>query len=102
MIDAELFSSVARQLMTGDSIQAGGRTIPVRRTSSQCLRTVAFTIGGRQYAAIEQNATKPSKWGELARAGHQVVQFKDAKANRFIAVAVDGEVREYGRRTPTE
>jgi hypothetical protein len=29
---------------------------------------------------------------ELARVGHQVVQFKDAKSNRFVAVvvAVDG------------
>ena len=30
-------------------------------------------MGGRQYAAIEQNPEKPSRWGGLARSGHQVV-----------------------------
>jgi hypothetical protein len=32
----------------------------------------------------------------LARSGHQVVQFKDAESNRFVAVVVDGEVTFYG------
>jgi hypothetical protein len=27
---------------------------------------------------------------------HQVVQFKDVETNKFVAVAVDGEVKEYG------
>ncbi len=57
---------------------------------------VAFTIGDRQYAAIEQNPEKPGRWGQLARSGHQVVQFKDVQSNRFVAVAVDGQVKEYG------
>jgi hypothetical protein len=54
-------------------------------------------MDGREYEAIEQNATKPSRWGELAREGHQVVQFQDCATNRFVAVAVDGDVTEYGR-----
>jgi hypothetical protein len=52
--------------------------------------------------AIEQNATRPSHWGKLARQGHQVVQFKDLETNRFVAVAVDDDVIEYekmARRT---
>ncbi len=59
-------------------------------------RTVAFTREGRLYAAIEQNLDKPSQWGRLARSGHLVVQFKDVQTNRFVAVAVDGEAKEYG------
>ena len=51
---------------------------------------------GREYAAIEQNLDKPSEWGRLARSGHQVVQIKDVQSNRFVAVAVDGEAKEYG------
>ncbi len=35
---------------------------------------------GRQYTAIEQNPEKPSRWGELARGGHQFFQFKDVKS----------------------
>ena len=49
-------------------------------------------MDGREYQAIEQNAEKPSRWGELARKGHQVVQFKHAATNRFLA-AVDGKSR---------
>jgi len=55
---------------------------------------VTFALGGRQYVGIEQNPDKPSRWGQLARCGHQVVQFKDVQANRFLAVAVDGEARQ--------
>jgi hypothetical protein len=51
---------------------------------------------GRQYAAIEQNPEKPSRWGQLGRGSYQVVQFKDIQTNRFVAVAVDGEAKEYG------
>jgi len=50
----------------------------------------------RQYAAIGHNPAKPSRWGQLTRGGHQVVQFKDVKTNRFVAGAVDGQVNEYG------
>jgi hypothetical protein len=96
MLDTSLLSSIARQLMTADEVEIEGKRLPVRRTSKQGLRTVTFTMGGPQYAAIEQNPDKPSRWGQLARSGHQVVQFKDTESNRFVAVAVDGEAKEYG------
>ena len=96
MLDAEVLKSVASQLMTGTSVDVGGKSIPVRRTSRQHLKTAAFSIEGHQYQAIEQNPEKPSRWGQLARSGHQVVQFKDAESNRFVAVVVDGEVTFYG------
>ena len=96
MVDKKLLSSVATQLLTRDEVDVEGQRLRVRRTSSQHLRMVTFTMEGREFAAIEQNPTKPSRWGQLARGGHQVVQFKDVQANRFVAVAVDGEVQEYG------
>jgi hypothetical protein len=73
-----------------------GRSLPVGRTSRKYLRMLNFIMNGRQYMAIEQNAAKPSYWGELARRGHEVVQFKDVETDRFVAVAVDGVVKEYG------
>ena len=79
-----------------DEIEMEGKRLPVRRTSRQGLRCVNFTLGEREYAAIEQNPENPSRWGELARSGHQVVQFRDVQTNRFVAVAVDGEAMEYG------
>jgi hypothetical protein len=78
-----------------DEVEVERRRLPVRRTSRQGLRTVTFTIGVRQHAAIEQNPEKPSRWGGLARSGHQVVQFKDVQTNRFVAVAVGDEAKEY-------
>ena len=96
MIDEHLLKSVASRLMTGTSVDVDGNPTPVRRTSRQHLKTVAFSFEGHQYEAIEQNPEKPSRWGQLARRGHQVVQFKDAERNKFVAVVVDGEVTFYG------
>ena len=96
MLDTSLLSSAAKQLLSGDEVEVEGKRLPVRRTSKQGLRTVTFTVDGRQFAAIEQNPEKPSRWGELARSGRQVVQFKDVESNRFVAVVVDGEVIDYG------
>lgn len=59
-------------------------------------------MNGREYQAIQQNPEKPSRWGRLVRTGHQVVQFRDIQTNKFVAVALDGKVIEYGtmRRRP--
>jgi len=96
MLDAELLKSIAAQLMTSTSVSVDGKSATVRRTSQQRLRTAAFNVGGHEYQAIEQNPEKPSRWGQLARSGHQVVQIKDAVSNKFIAVVADGEVTFYG------
>jgi hypothetical protein len=96
MLDAELLKSIASQLMTKTSVSVEGQSVPVRGTSRQHLKTAAFNVGGHEYQAIEQNPEKPSRWGQLARSGHQVVQFKNAETNKFVAVAIDGEVTFYG------
>jgi len=96
MLDEELLKSIAAQLMINTSVNVEGKSIPVRRTSRQRLKTIAFRAGGHEYQAIEQNAEKPSRWGQLARDGHRVVQFKHAEQNKFVAVVVDGEVTFYG------
>jgi hypothetical protein len=96
MLDTALLSSIATQMMAGNSVDVNGDRVQVRRTSSQRLRMLSFKLDGREYQAIEQNPEKPSRWGELARSGRQVVQFKDVQTNRFVAVAVDGKVRLYG------
>jgi len=54
-------------------------------------------MNGREYQAIEQNPEKPSRWGQFARQAYQVVQFRDLASQRYVAVAVDGEVKEYGK-----
>lgn len=98
MLEAESLKSIAAQLMTSTSVSVDGKLVPIRRTSTQRLKTVAFIVDGHRYQAIEQNPEKPSRWGQLARSGHQVVQFKDAERNKFVAVVVDDEVTFYGAR----
>ena len=95
-MDTERMASVAQQMMSSNAIDVDGKPMPVSRTSKHRLRTLAFTMGKREYQAIEQNAEKPSRWGKLAREGHKVVQFKDSTTNKFVAVAADGEVTVYG------
>ncbi len=108
MLDKSVLSSVASQMMSGEQVDLEGERLRVRRTGSGRFRIVNFVMAGHEFAAIEQNPDKPSQWGQLARSGHHVVQFKDCASNRFVAVAVDGKVTEYGakrnlgqRSTPT-
>ncbi len=96
MIDEAAFNSVASQMMSGDHVKLQNTAFEVRRTRAQQLKCVRFTSGGKEYEAIEQNPDKPSRWGELARQGHHVVQFKDVESNRFVAVSVDGKTKAYG------
>jgi hypothetical protein len=97
MLDQERLRVIAMNLMTRDQFEVQGQKFRVRRTRTHRLRNVTFTMNGREYEAVEQNPETPSRWGKLARERHQVVQFRDLASNRYVAVAVDGEVNEYGR-----
>ena len=98
MLDLAVMKSVAEQLMSGSEVVVGGRNFRVTRTGSRRFRTVRFVAGGEEYQAIEQNPEKPSRWGQLARQGHRVVQFRDLQTQKYVAALVDGEVHEYGRK----
>jgi hypothetical protein len=97
MLDHETLKNVAEQMMGGRDVVVEGRSWRVTRTGAQRLRTVRFLMGGREYQAIEQNPEKPSRWGKLAREGHRVVQVRDLLTQKYVAVVVDGKVREYGK-----
>jgi hypothetical protein len=86
MFDTALLASAAQQMMSSNTVDVNGKPEPARRTSRHRLRTLAFAMDGREYQAIAQNTEKPSRWGQLAREGHHVVQFNDAESNRFVAV----------------
>lgn len=95
MLDHTVLLSVAEQMMRGAEVVVENRASRVTRTGSQRLRTTRFLMGSKQYQAIEQNPDKPSRWGKLAREGHRVVQFRDLITQKYVAVAVDGEVKDY-------
>jgi hypothetical protein len=93
------FQSYATWL-SNNTVDVNGKSVPVSSTNQHRLGTLAFTVDGREYQAIEQNAEKPSRWGQLAKSGHRVVQFKDSEINKFVVAVVDGRVTIYrdGRR----
>jgi hypothetical protein len=93
----KVLQSVAAQLMNGDPVTLDYQKLRVKRVGSGRLRMVQFTLNGRVFEAIEQNRDKPSRWGQLAREKHQVVQFRDVETRKYVAVSVDGEITEYGR-----
>ena len=96
MLDQAILKSVADQMMSGSEVVVEGRASRVMRTGSRRFRTVRFVMGGREYQAIEQNPERPSRWGQLAREGHRVVQFRDLLTQKYVAVVVDERVTEYG------
>ena len=97
--EQKVLQAVAMQLMNEDvvALEEGEQNLRVKRVGSGRLRMVQFKLNGRLFEAIEQNRMKPSRWGKLAREKHQVVQFRDVVTHKYVAVAVDGEVMEYGR-----
>jgi hypothetical protein len=92
-----VLGSVAAQLMNGEQVAVGDQKIRVQRVGRGRFRMVQFKLNGRTLEAIEQNPDKPSHWGKLARQKHQVVQFRDLDAHKYVAVSVDGEVKVYER-----
>lgn len=94
----KLLASIAAQLMNGPKVVVDDQQILVTRVGSGRLHCVKFMMAGRAIVAIEQNRSKPSRWGQLAKKGHQVVQFQDLVTKKYLAVVVDGEIFEYGKR----
>ncbi|HZR56832.1 MAG TPA: hypothetical protein VFA74_08155 [Terriglobales bacterium] len=94
--EQKILQSVAAQLMNGTEVVVGDQKLKIRRVGGDRLRMVQFQMSGREFEAIEQNRKKPSRWGQLAREKHQVVQFRDVMTKKYVAVAVDGEIMEYG------
>jgi hypothetical protein len=96
-LNTEELSAIAKQMKAGTKVQVEGQIFDVKKTSSQRLKTLRFQLEGREYQAIEQNPEKPSRWGQLARKGHHIVQFRDVASGKYVAVAVNVEIKEYGK-----
>jgi hypothetical protein len=95
--EQKVLQAVAMQLMNADEVVLNDQRLRVRRVGGGRLRMVRFKMSEREFEAIEQNPQKPSRWGQLAREKHQVVQFRDVATGKYAGVAVDGEIRDFGR-----
>jgi hypothetical protein len=95
--EQKVLQAVAMQLMNEEEVVLEDQKLRVKRVGSGRLRVVQFKLNGRMFEAIEQNRMKPSRWGQLAKEKHQVVQFRDVLTHKYVGVSVDGEITEYGR-----
>ena len=75
-------------------VELDGQTFPVRETPRKHLRGVDFVFDGQPLRGLGQNPKTESRWAQLARAGHKVMQF--LSAGRYVGNVVDGKVTLYG------
>jgi len=75
-------------------VELDGQTFPVRETPRKHLREVDFVFDGQPLRGLEQNPKTESRWAQLARAGHKVIQF--LSAGRYVGNVVEGKVTLYG------
>ena len=75
-------------------LELDGQTFPVRETPRKHLREVDFVFDGQPLRGLGQNPKTESRWAQLARAGHKVMQF--LSAGRYVGNVVDGKVTLYG------
>ena len=78
-------------------VELDGQRFRVRTTPKKCLREIDFVFEGQTLRGLEQNPKTESRWAQLAREGHKVMQFLDA--GRYVGNVVDGKVTLYGRKT---
>jgi len=92
----EAFVKVWREALVDRAaeVELNGETFRVRETPRKRLRQVDFVFEGESLRGLEQNPETESRWAQLARAGHNVMQF--LSAGRYIGNVVDGKVTLYG------
>jgi len=99
MLDTQVLADIARQVFEGQkTVTTPSGTARVTTTFKQGLRKVEFSAGDERLVGIEQNPHTASRWARLAREGHQVMQFRDARTGAYVAVVVDRNVTLYHRR----
>jgi hypothetical protein len=78
-------------------VELQGQKFSVRSTLSKHLLQVDFEFSGETIHGLEQNPKTASRWAQLARGGHQVMQF--LSEGRYVANVVDGKVKFYGAKS---
>src|SRR5262252_6204468 len=94
----ECLIKVWRTALVDDAleIELDGQTFPIRTTPRKRLRQVDFVFDGQSLRGLEQNPETGSRWAQLARSGHRVMQF--LSAGRYVANVADGKVTLYDRK----
>jgi hypothetical protein len=78
------------------TVRLNGQQFPVRFTPKKHLRQVNFRINSKEIRGLEQNPKTASRWAQLARQGHKIMQF--LSEGQYIANVADGKLTLYKRR----
>ncbi len=91
----EAMLKVWREALVEDAAEAelDGKKFAVRETPRKRLREVDFEFEGQTLRGLEQNPNTESRWAQMARKGHKVMQFLSAV--RYVGNVVDGKVMLY-------
>jgi hypothetical protein len=81
-------------------VELEGQTFAVRETPKKHLRELDFAFEGQALRGLQQNPKTESRWAQLAREGHKVMQF--LSAGRYVGNVVDGKVTIYGGKKKKE
>jgi hypothetical protein len=95
----EALAGVWKQALVqrASEVELQGQKFSVRPTPSKRLLQVDFEFSGQTIRGLEQNPKTGSRWAQLARAGHKVMQF--LSEGRYVANVVDGKVTLYGAKS---
>jgi hypothetical protein len=95
MTTEEAMLAVWRQALVENAnlVEIDGRRYPVQRTRRLRLRQVDFDFEGQPLRGIEQNPETSSRWAQLARTGHKVMQF--TSGGRYLGNVADGKITIY-------
>ncbi|HEX4546153.1 MAG TPA: hypothetical protein VH110_07300 [Candidatus Acidoferrum sp.] len=88
-------------LMEGKAeVELDGQKFKVWETPRKRFRQVDFEFEGQALRGLEQNPKTESRWAQMAREGHRVMQF--LSAGRYVGNVVDGKVTLYGGKKKKE
>lgn len=80
-----------RLLFHGEELIYKGKKVPLRKINLRAGGTLRKVEVG-DFAYIEQNPSKRSKWAAMARRGHNILWIINTRTNEYWGRVVDGEV----------
>jgi len=69
MLGTAVLASIAQQMMSSNAVDVNGKPVPVSRTSGHRLRTLPFTMDGREYQAHRTECREAEPMGATGAGG---------------------------------
>jgi len=97
MSNLEVLKSVAEQLMSQQNRGRAGSVDPGKAHQQQPAENGLIWTWRAEVRSHWAELRKAEPMGSAPRKGQKVVQFRDLATNKYVAVAIDGDVKIYGK-----